>query len=427
MISYNDACGVLDQVAARSLKIDQTLQTRQIRALSESVGAVLSRAVIASENLPAFDNSAMDGFAVRASEVNAVIEREGQCRLRVTAVVAAGDSPKASANSVNAGCALEIMTGAPFDSASFDSVVKVEEIERTGEDILLRAPVKEGQNVRRSGEDVRVGQMILPEGHRLRRQDVLTLAGLGVYEVEVFVETAVAIVSTGAELAPFEQKQLEPGQIRNSSQVYLALELKAKNCLVVSQTIVRDQISQYHQALRKAFDQGARVILSTGAVSMGKYDFVLEALRDWNAEVHFHKCAIRPGKPILFASLRYQDEVRFVFGLPGNPVSTAVGMKFFVEPFLRQLQGEKFIPAEEKTQARLTVDFKKPEGLRCFFKAIVREREQVLEVEPLSGQASFMVEPLIRANAWVLLPEEGSRCLQGQVVEIVRIEQGVGS
>lgn len=159
---------------------------------------------------------------------------------------------------------------------------------------------------------------------------------------------------------------------------------------------------------------------------MGKFDFVSSVLKDMGATIRFHKAAIRPGKPILFAEVPHRSGKAAFFGVPGNPVSTAVGLRFFVEPFIRSVWG---LEREEATTARLNRDFPKPDGLRCFFKGKAQMTPGGLEVEALKGQASYVVSALVDANCWVVFSEAGSHVRAGSNVEVVPLhhsfEKGV--
>ncbi|HNA63027.1 MAG TPA: molybdopterin-binding protein, partial [Rhabdochlamydiaceae bacterium] len=170
--------------------------------------------------------------------------------------------------------------------------------------------------------------------------------------------------------------------------------------------------------------EGADLIISTGAVSMGKYDFVSEVLDEIGSKTYFHKVAIRPGKPVLFAELGTSTQKKCAFfGVPGNPVSTAVGLRFFIEPFLRANLG---LEREQSIPAMLLRESTKPEGLRCFFKGRAKFEKSGISVEALKGQASYMVSSLLGANCWVIFPEEGSHVKANETVEIVPLHNSFG-
>ncbi len=409
MISYQESLNVLVDIASK-----QSIDT-EIVELENSVGRILSEAVISAEASPPFDNSAMDGFALQESIF--INWRAGvEVTVSVGDCLAAGDRVSDKQNNY---LAVEIMTGAALPSDNFFAVVKIEDVKVVSDGdhkkIILYSKPSYGENIRRAGEDFKEGQILLEAGTQIQHQHILALATLGISQLRVVRKIKIAVASTGKELVDCKTKKLQPGQIRNSTGLYLESYLRDHFFSVLNMGIVADQIENYQNTLRQAFDEGADLFISTGAVSMGIYDFVRPALEQLGADIHFHKCAIRPGKPILFASIEYKGRFRYIFGVPGNPVSTAVGLRFFVLPFLRSLQKHKCI---DSVFATLDHDVKKPTGLKCFFKAELQQSSGETKVVSLPGQASFMVSPLLKSNAWVVLPEQGERIEKGAKVEV---------
>jgi molybdopterin molybdotransferase len=252
-------------------------------------------------------------------------------------------------------------------------------------------------------------------GVRLNPQHILACASLGLSKVAVKARPRVVIISTGSELVSPEEQKLEPGMIRNSTGPFLVAAARRMGLEVDFLGIVRDDPALYRQRLEAALQKGADLVLSTGAVSMGQYDFVADVLSQMGARTLFHKAAIRPGKPILVAELGASHGRALFFGVPGNPVSTAVGLRFFADPYLRATLG---LARENPIRAVLSREISKPEGLRCFFKGRARLSEKGLEVEALKGQASYVVSALLEANCWVVLPESGDHVAAGDIVEI---------
>lgn len=387
----------------------------EIVPLTQALGRVAGEDLFASEPNPPFDNSAMDGFAVNSADAAKLRGRE----IDVIGSLSAGDGPLVT---VSARGAIEIMTGAPFPGGFFDAVVKIEDVVVTRDvsgmvrSIRLERDVLPGENVRRSGEDIRPGDLLIEAGTRLDARHLPALAALGFARVPVRKKPNITFVSTGSELAPADASTLAPGQIRNSTALLVGTELTAMGADVVDAGVIADDEAGFRKAVLAAFTDGdADVFVSTGAVSMGKRDFVEPVVRSLGGRVHFHKCAIRPGKPVLFATFEVGGRRRSFIGLPGNPVSTAVGLRFFVDPLVRRFLGR---PAEVPRRALLKTGFAKPEGLRCFFKARVADDGATAWVEALPGQASFMVSPLLRANAWVVFDETGSRVERSTLVEV---------
>lgn len=376
----------------------------------QALGQILARRVVSPADLPPFDNSAMDGFALCAGTTQLAVGSE----YTVMGAQVAGDA-LAQAD----GGAWEIMTGARMP-VGMDTVVPVEQVEITRHDdndhplrIRLCAEVAAGRHVRRAGEDVPRDAEVMSPGDLLQAQHLALLAAFGIAEVEVVCRPRVALICTGRELVDDPAQTLQSGQIRNSNGPFLAARAVAAGADVVYLQTVGDEPAAFVQALEKALQAGADVVLSTGAVSMGRHDFVPDALRGLGAEINFHKVQIRPGKPLLFASL---PGGALCFGLPGNPSSSAVGMRFFVEPALRRMLG---LPLERPLRLPLRERFDKRVPLRCFFKGKLKlGRDGELSATVLAGQESFKIRPLLDANAWVVLPEDAASCDAGSLVDV---------
>lgn len=373
-------------------------------SISESLGRISASDILSRENIPSFNNSAMDGFAFRYADKKVLTPSN---QFKVIGVIAAGDDVT-QLKSTQQDEAWEIMTGAsmPFDC---DSVIKVEDTQRDGDVVVFTQSPKCGTHVRKAGEDFSVGDLVVKQGTRIFPEHVMALAALGVEALPAVRRPRVGVISTGAELT--SRGPLTPGKIRNSTAPYLMGELVSLGTEAKFLGSNSDDPREFLRVLKTQIEEKVDIVISTGAVSMGKYDFVATALRDLGAEILFHKTAIRPGKPLLFARF---GKTAF-FGVPGNPVSTAVAVRFFVEPYLRALRGEQ---PEVGQLMKLKNGIKKPEGLRCFFKAKSVLDGDNSSVEVLPGQESFKVSPLLAANSWVVLPEAGSWVEAGEKVRV---------
>ncbi|HBS55144.1 MAG TPA: molybdopterin molybdenumtransferase MoeA [Stenotrophomonas sp.] len=401
MIPYSEALQHLLDAAS-------PLPAERLR-LHDAGGRTLASAIVSAQSLPPFDNSAMDGFALRA-EGNTF---DAGSEFAVQGWQAAGDAGAEAGEG-----AWEIMTGARMP-AGLDTVVPVEQVEilqsHEGRPtrIALRAEVKPGQHVRLRGQDVGEGERVLAAGDVLDINARTLLHAIGVGEVAVVARPKAAVIATGKELVTDAAQALESGQIRDSNRPYLVGRLQAAGAEVVWQGTVGDDVAAFNAVLDQALDAGAQLLISTGAVSAGRYDFVPDALRDRGARIIFHKVAIRPGKPLLFAVL---PGGALYFGLPGNPVSAAVGQRFFVEPVLRRLLG---LAPETTLQLPLQADVRKPEGLRFHARARVEvDAQGRLSARVLSGQESFRLMSMLRANAWVVLEAEGNLAPAGTHVRV---------
>lgn len=410
MISY-------DQARQRILDLCKPLPAEKV-AVATALNRVLAQDVVSGENLPPFDNSAMDGFALATRGQTLTPGSE----FLVLGSQAAGDG---EAHYETGAC--EIMTGACLPEG-LDAVVPVEQVTVLARDenarpmrIRLDATVTPGAHIRRRGQDVAIGQTILTKGTQITPAARMLLVALGVAHVAVRPKVPVALLTTGRELVDDPEQSLASGQIRNSNRPYLSDRLEQMGASVVHQETVQDDPIAFVDALKRSLAAGAEVVLSTGAVSMGRHDFVPDALRELGAEIVFHKVAIRPGKPLLFARL---SGGQLYFGLPGNPVSSAVGLRFFVGPALRAMLGQA---AERPLRLPLAQPVQKKAGFRVLQKARVRLAEHgQLQVHVLTGQESFRIQPLLLTNAWAVLNEEVEYLPMGTLVEVYGSdEQGV--
>ena len=403
MIGIEDAIARV-RAAAKILPVERL-------ALANARGRVLAEDVVAAMPLPPFDNSAMDGFALRASG-NAIAAGS---EFAIDGEQAAGDAARAAR-----GEACEIMTGARMPEG-FDSVVPVEDVDVLERDasqrprrIRLKAEVAPGQHLRHAGEDMPAGTLALQAGIVLDPFACMLLDALGVVEVAVRRRPRVAVFATGRELVADPQRALASGEIRDSNGPYLEARLVEAGAEVVRRATLPDDAATFVAAVREALAVGVDAVVSTGAVSMGRYDFVPEALAMLGADTVFHKLRMRPGKPQLFAML--PKGVLF-FGLPGNPISSAVGQRLLVEAALRRMLG---MPDETRWRLPLAAELRKKPGLASIQKAALRiHAEGQVRVQPLRGQESFRIAPLREANVWALLPEEGERFAAGTLVEVL--------
>jgi len=411
MIRYSAALELLESVAKKRLSSDEILP------LDQAIGRILACDVLSPEDVPAFDNSSMDGFAVFSKETESA-SSHSPIDFRVGASIAAGDQKAyLKAAHVSRYQCVEIMTGAPIPHNGCDAVIKIEDITPTRDasgqvrSIQITQPVQAGTFIRRKGSDFKRGQKVLAEGMRFQAEHTLACASLGITHVRLKRLPRVAILSTGNELVSPSSRHLDPGMIRNSTGPFLVQALRRLGIEAQfygqDYQSIGDDPALYQRTLLRALEEGAEIVISTGAVSMGKADFVSGVLADLGAKTHFHKVAIKPGKPILFAELSSPSNRAAFFGVPGNPISTVIGLRFFIEPYIRALLG--LLP-ETPSKARLaqTVGepLSKPKGLRCFYKALTHAGADGLETRALAEQGSHVVSSLLEANSWVVLPED---------------------
>ena len=382
--------------------------------LAACLGLVLCEDVTSLVDLPGFDNSAMDGYAVRAVDVSAADPDEPgtAVRLPVVGEVAAGG---VATRAVGPGEAVRIMTGAMMPEGA-DAIVKVEDTDGGTETVEIRAGVPVGTSVRPAGEDVKQGQVVLTSGMEIDARRVALLAATGHADALVRPRPRVAIVSTGAELVP-PGEPLQPGQIHESNSYMLEAAVVASGAVAVRQATVDDDPAAVLSAVAALADD-VDAIVTSGGVSMGAYDVVKESLRDHG--VDFVQVAMQPGKPQGFGLVG--DRNVPLFALPGNPVSSYVSFEVFVRPALRRLMGRDL---EQRTtlSARLEHALSSPPGRAQVARAVATHTEEGWRADPVWGQASHFVADLARANAFVFIPAEATRVEAGEVVDMWLLDE----
>ena len=382
--------------------------------LAACLGLVLCEDVTSLVDLPGFDNSAMDGYAVRAVDVSAADpDVPGTAvRLPVVGEVAAGG---VATRAVGPGEAVRIMTGAMMPEGA-DAIVKVEDTDGGTETVEIRAGAPVGTSVRPAGEDVKQGQVVLTSGMEIDARRVALLAATGHADALVRPRPRVAIVSTGAELVP-PGEPLQPGQIHESNSYMLEAAVVASGAVAVRQATVDDDPAAVLSAVAALADD-VDAIVTSGGVSMGAYDVVKESLRDHG--VDFVQVAMQPGKPQGFGLVG--DRNVPLFALPGNPVSSYVSFEVFVRPALRRLMGRDL---EQRTTltARLEHALSSPPGRAQVARAVATHTEEGWRADPVWGQASHFVADLARANAFVFIPAEATRVEAGDVVDMWLLDE----
>ena len=380
MVSFDEALKtILDNVAP--------VGTEQLPLL-DAVGQVLAETVVAPWDLPLWDNSAMDGYAVRFEDC-----RDTPVKLKVTGYLPAGASAEGMA--VQPGCAIKIMTGAPVPAGA-DVVVPYEETDETsGEQVTIKEPVKAGQHIRRRGEDIRKGEQILTAGTVLRPSEISLLASCGKALVTVQRRPVVAILSTGDELVEVGA-QPGPGQIINSNTIALAAAVREAGAIPRILGIARDNRASHLEKMRQGLT--ADCLITSAGVSAGDRDLVRLVLDELGAKFLFWKIAIKPGKPTAFGLY----EGRPVFCLPGNPVASMVTFEEFVRPALLKMQGRcKLLRPTVKATLREPV---KPGSRMRFLRVALEQEGDTCYVRSAGNQETGILRTSLQADAVAVAP-----------------------
>lgn len=375
------------------------------RSLGDAVGLVLSRDILAPLPLPHFDNSAMDGYAVRSGDVEAA-SAETPVRLRLLGEVRAGDPGE---RLVEEGGAFRIMTGGRVPAGA-DSIVPVEEAEEDENGVSIRSPVARGSYLRRAGEDLKVGDRVVSGGTELGSGEVAVLAGLGIESVAVRRPPRVALLVTGDELvAP--GAQAAPGQVHDSNSIALktlALEAGAE---IAFEAHVPDAWDEALNTFERASGT-ADVVVSSGGVSVGRYDLV-KTVAEKLGTVDFWKVAMQPGKPVVFGSMLDKP----FFGLPGNPVSVHVSFEQFVRPALRKMRGCRSL-VRPRIKARFAERIEKRPGRLHFVRVRLRYSADGWVAVPTGAQGSHIQSSLVGCDGVAIFPVESQEIAAGQEVDV---------
>ena len=366
--------------------------------LDHSLGRVLREEVVASQDAPAADNSAMDGYAVRFEDV-----AHAPVTLPVRGDIPAGHP---SAVPLEPGTAMRIMTGA-FVPEGADTVIQVELTDGGLEQVAIAQALPRGTHIRRRGEDVRAGDVVLRAGIRIGPAEIALLAGAGKAHVRVGRRPTVAILSTGDELIEVGDTPA-PGRIVNTNTHLLTALVTEAGALPRPLGIVRDTREATIAAFERAME--CDVVLSSGGVSVGAYDFVKDALAALGAETKFWRVSMKPGKPVVLSRLRD----RLVFGLPGNPVSCFVSFHLFVAPALRKAMGQEVRLFPPAVRARLAAPVRGAAERRVYARVHVAARDGALHAIPLRSQSSGALTSMLDANGLAVVPE-GMASADGEV------------
>ncbi|MFI8415612.1 molybdopterin molybdotransferase MoeA [Serratia sp. NPDC078593] len=392
----------LEQALDKMLSQVTPLANTESVALNEAAGRITAAPVISPLDVPPFANSAMDGYAVRISELNA------NAPLPIAGKAFAGAPFH---DSWPANSCIRIMTGAPVPPGT-EAVIMQEQAEVSEAGVRFNAVVHAGQNIRLAGEDIQQGASVLPAGIKLGAAQLPLLASLGIAEVRVMRKLKVALFSTGDELQPVGQP-LQDGQIYDTNRFAVRLMLEQLGCDVIDLGIIRDD----QAALRSAFEQADRnadVVISSGGVSVGEADYTKQML-DELGDVSFWKLAIKPGKPFAFGKLQHA----WFCGLPGNPVSAALTFYQLVQPLLAKLAGHSEWRMPPRLRARALTPFKKSPGRLDFQRGVFGSNAQgELEVSTTGHQGSHVFSSFSQGNCFIVLERERGVVAAGEMVEI---------
>jgi len=373
--------------------------------VADALGLVTAVDVTAKESLPPFANTAMDGFAIRSTDLRTI-----PARLQIVETIAAGHSP---IRDVGPGEASRIMTGAPIPAGA-DAIVMVEKTSVDGDTVTVEIQVEPGNHIRPAGDDVAEGDLVFPSGTELSAGHLGLLCSLGLREIETYPRLRVGVISTGDELVD-DGGALAPGQIRDSNRRTLLSLLSGDGFEPVDLGLIADD----ELAIETALVQGAEhcdAVITSGGVSMGDFDYV-KAVLDRVGEMRWMQVAIKPAKPLAFGTI----EGTPIFGLPGNPVSSMVSYELFARSGLRSMMGftQPIRPVVQGVAA--TTLARRADGKTHYARVLAKHEDGKIVVYPVSGQGSHMLASMARSNALAVLPD-GEGCEPGGQVDVLLLD-----
>lgn len=398
MLTFEQALSIVKEKLGEAKRTPAT----EVLPLEQVRGRILAEDICADRDYPPFHRATRDGYALRVSDLGSlptILERVGEVR--------AGEH---YAGELRPSQCIEIMTGAPLPDGA-DAVGMIEHVSVRGNQVEVHRAVSAFENIVRQGSEAASGSRVLARGRRLNPAEIGLLASVGQARVKVFVEPRVAILPTGDEVVPVD-RQPEWFQIRNSNAVALAAQVAAAGGVPRIAGIAPD----LKEPLKRLVENGleADLLLMSGGVSMGKYDLVAQALKDLGAEIHIQGVALRPGKPLLFGSVRG----KYFFGLPGNPVSTFVTFELFVRPAIAQLGGAEF-ECTGFLRARLGKPLKQKHGLTSFMPARVLREGADPVVNLIGWQGSGDLVGVAAANCFLVVHPEQTAIAAGEWVDVM--------
>ena len=401
MNSYKAAISKLNN---NSLKIGN-----EIVSIKDALNRISSKEVIAKSDYPADDNTAFDGFAVNSKETKNTFQK-----FKILKTIAAGDNPYIK--KVPKLSCIEVMTGAIIKKP-FDTIIPIEDIEffpskQNAKYIIINKKIKKSEFIRPKGSDYKKGNKIIRKGELINPAHILSLKTLGIDKVLVKKKVNIVFYPSGNELS--DKKNIPSWKIRNSNTIYLNSLIRSLPVNFTVKKILRDKDQKlFKKQISKQLKSKTDILITSGAVSKGKFDFIPSVINQFKLKNHFKGVAIRPGKPIMFAKF---NNNKCFFGLPGNPISSVACFRFFVIPLLFKSLGLK---VEKPIFAKLKNKFSKKKKFTRFVKGkLTFDKKGLVQFEVFEGQESYKIEPFVKSNAWGVFKDGVSVFNKGNLIDV---------
>jgi len=377
---------------------------------SKSLNRIILSDIYSTANYPAGTNAAFDGFAINSNETKKLNKKNSQ-NFKILKTISAGDNPKL--NKVKKFETVEVMTGALIPK-NFNTIIPIERIifDKSRKFILINEKIKSNQHIRYAGSDYKKKDLVIKKGTIIQPSHILAFKTLGITNIKVKKKPNVLFFSTGNEIS--NNKKIDNWKVRNSNSHYI--RSLSNNFLFnfIDGGIIRDKDKKlFEKKIEKTLKSKIDIIITSGAVSAGKHDFVPFVVKKFRLANFFKGVKIRPGKPILFAKFDKVEKV--IFGLPGNTISSSACFRFFVYPFLLNILGVK---TEKPFKAQLKNTYSKNKKIIRFIKArLTATKDGKLEIEALKGQESYRIRSFVKSNIWGLFKDGQSKFKKGELID----------
>ncbi len=402
MINYKEAKKILIR---SKIKIKD-----EIINSSKSLNRINTLDIYSTVNYPAGTNAAFDGFAINSKDTNKLNKNNSQ-NFKILKTISAGDNP--TLRKINRFESVEVMTGALIPKF-FDTIIPIEKVifNKNKKYIVIDHKIKKNQHIRYTGSDYKKKDLIIKKGTIIQPSHILAFKTLGIVNIKVKKKPNILFFSTGNEIS--NNKDIVNWKVRNSNSHYLKSLSEIFLFNFVDGGVLRDKDENlFKKNIIKSFKSKIDIIITSGAVSAGKHDFVPTVVKKFSLSSFFKGVAIRPGKPVLFAKFKTTEKV--IFGLPGNPISSAACFRFFVYPYLLNVLG---IKAEKPFKAKLKKKYLKNKKIIRFLKAKLTSTDDgILEVQVIKGQESFRIKSFVESNVWGLFKDGQSTFKKGELID----------
>jgi len=409
MINYQKAIKIISKV---SLKLpNEKIST------SDSLDRVCAKSILSTSINPLSNNTAFDGFAVLAKETKWLSKKKVK-KFKILRTIGAGDNPKIKNYQKNS--SVEIMTGGIIPRP-FDSIIPVEKTKyfpskKKPTHIVVDHEVKKFSFIRFAGEDYNLKDIVIKKGELIQPKHIMALTTLGIKDLYVKKKPKIIFFGTGDEIVDYRKKNISNWEVRNSNNHYFTSFGKSLHYQIIDGGVIKDSDQmKLKEKLKKTLKSDIDIFVTSGAISAGKFDFIPKLINELNFKTYFKGVSIKPGRPIMLSKFKRKEKL--FFGLPGNPISCAAGLRFFVYPLLRNSLGMK---KEKKFKAKLTNKYFKRKDFTHFARCLINVNAKGLgELRVLQGQQSHRIESFVKANCWGIFPGGKEQFKSGDIIEWV--------